>query len=137
MATYLLDTSVIIDTLRGIHGRGALLQDLLKQGHFLACCPTNISEIYAGLRDKEEPKTTAFLEDLEYYEITWSIARQAGLLKREYSRRGQALSLADTTIAAVCLANDLTLMTNNVKDFPMPELVLYPLPGTERRAKSA
>lgn len=137
MATYLLDTSVMIDTLRGIHGRGALLQELLQQGHFLACCPTNISEIYAGMREKEERKTSAFLEDLEYYEITWAIARQAGLLKRAYSRQGRALSLADTTIAAVCLANDLTLITNNVKDFPMPELMLYPLPGIERRAKSA
>jgi len=38
------------------------------------------------------------------------------------------LSLPDTTIAAVALANDLMLVTGNLKDFPMPELRLYPLP---------
>ena len=32
------------------------------------------------------------------------------------------------TIAAVALANDLILVTGNLKDFPMPELRLYPLP---------
>jgi predicted nucleic acid-binding protein len=38
------------------------------------------------------------------------------------------VTIADATIAAVALSHELTLMTDNVKDFPMKELVLYPLP---------
>jgi len=38
------------------------------------------------------------------------------------------VTIADATIAAVALAHKLTLMTDNIKDFPMKELVLYPLP---------
>ena len=49
MSTYLLDTNVIIDILNDKKGRRALLLDLLNQGHVLACCPINVSEIYAGL----------------------------------------------------------------------------------------
>ena len=50
MATFLLDTSVIIDAINGKRDRGQLLQRLLEQGHLLACCPINVTEVYAGLR---------------------------------------------------------------------------------------
>jgi predicted nucleic acid-binding protein len=128
MATYLLDTSVIIDALNNKRGRRDLLLDLLKQGNLLACCPINVTEVYAGVRPKEETATEEFLKSLEYYHITWPVARMAGLLKRDYARKGTTLTSADTTIAAVAMINDLTLLTDNVKDFPMKELALYPLP---------
>ena len=129
MATYLLDTSVIIDALNGKRGRRELLLGLVKQGHLLACCAINVTEVYAGLRPTEESATEEFLRSLEYYHLTWSVARLAGLLKRDYRRKGATLTVADVTIAAVALVNELTLMTDNVKDFPMKELVLYSLPS--------
>jgi predicted nucleic acid-binding protein len=128
MTTYLLDTSVIIDVLNGKRNRDQLLKGLLSQGDMLACCAVNISEVYAGMRPKEESKTESLLQSLEYYEIIWDIARLAGLLKRDYSKKGQTLSLSDTTIAAVALEYNLTLITDNLKHYPMPQLKLYPLP---------
>ena len=50
MATFLLDTSVIIDAINGKRDRGQFLKGLLEQGHLLACCPINVTEVYAGLR---------------------------------------------------------------------------------------
>src|ERR1044072_2836957 len=120
MTTYLLDTSVIIDVLNGKRNRDVLLKGLLSQGDLLACCAVNISEIYAGMRPKEETKTEAFLQSLEYYDITWDVARLAGLLKRDYSKKGQTLSLPDTIIAAVALEYNLMLITDNVKHYTMP-----------------
>ena len=55
------------------------------------------------------------------------MARLAGLLKRDLARKGTTVTVADATIAAVALVHELTLMTDNVKDFPMNELRLYPL----------
>lgn len=127
MATYFLDTSVIIDALNNKRGRRGLLLDLLKQGHLLACCAINVAEVYAGLRPKEEKATEEFLRSLEYYHITWPVARLAGLLRRDHAKKGVSLSIADTTIAAVAIAHDLSLLTDNVKDFPMKNLTLYPL----------
>ena len=137
MHTYLLDTTVIIDILNGKNERDKLLRGLLQQGHMLACCSINVSEVYAGMRDKEANRTERFLRDLEFFKIGWEVARDAGLLKRDYSRKGRQLSLTDATIAAVCLGNGLTLITDNVKDFPMTELKLYPLAGTDLRAQAA
>ncbi len=128
MPTYLLDTSVIIGALNDKRNRRFILLDLLKQGHVLACCPINVSEVYAVVRPKEELETETFLRSLKYYDITWPIARAAGLLKRDYASRGKTLTLADATIAAVAIQHNLTLLTDNIRDFPMKELTIYPLP---------
>lgn len=127
MATYFLDTSVIIDALNNKRGRRDLLLDLLRQGHLLACCAVNVAEVYAGLRPKEGKATDEFLRSLEYYHITWPVARLAGLLKRDHAKKGIAVSIADATIAAVAIAHDLPLLTDNVKDFKMKGLTPYPV----------
>jgi tRNA(fMet)-specific endonuclease VapC len=128
VAIYLLDTSVIIDVLNGKRGRRDLLLGLVKQGNLLACCPINITEVYAGMRSKEEEATEEFLRSLEYYHLTWPVARLAGLLKRDHARKGTTLTVADATIAAVALVHELILITDNIKDFPMKDLSLYPVP---------
>jgi len=127
VATYLLDTSVIIDVLNNKRGRRDLLLGLVRQGHLLACCPINITEVYAGMRPKEEAATEEFLRSLEYYHLTWPVARLAGLLKRDHAHKGT--TLPDATIAAVALVHELTLLTDNAKDFPMKNLVLYTMPN--------
>jgi tRNA(fMet)-specific endonuclease VapC len=129
MAIYLLDTSVIIDLLNGKQNRPNLLAELLRQGNALACCPINVTEIYAGLRANEEEKTERFLKTLHYYPITWEIARLAGILKRDHSKKGKTIGLVDATIAAVAITHHLPLLTDNVKDFTMKDLRLYPLPN--------
>ena len=128
MATYLLDTCVIIDALNNKRHRPGLLLDLLNAGHLLACCPINITEVYTGLRPREEDATAEFLASLQYYPISRTAARLAGLLKRDYARKGVTLNLGDVTIAAVALDNKLTLLTDNLKDFPVDGLLVLPLP---------
>jgi len=129
MVTYLLDTSVIIDVLNDKKERRQLLRDLISQGNALACCPINIAEIYAGLRPKEEQSTAGFLHSLQLYPMTWPVAEMAGLLKRDHAKKGQTLNLGDVIIAATALHNNLTLITDNIKGFPMQNLSLYPLPN--------
>ena len=73
MTTYLLDTSVIIDVLNGKRGRDALLRSLLLEGDLLACCPINVTEVYAGMHPHQQRQAEDFLKSLDYYEITWQI----------------------------------------------------------------
>src|SRR5271157_5233107 len=119
MATYLLDTSVIIDALNGKHDRDRLFKELLQQGHLLACCSINVTEVYAGLRPHEDTRTKELLESLQYFQITWPVARLAGLLKRDYGRKGITLATTDATVAAVAIHHQLTLITDNLKHYPM------------------
>ena len=129
MATFLLDTSVIIDAINNKRERREFLRGLIEQGNLLACCPISVTEVYAGLRLKEEPSTRNFLRALELYSLTWPVAELAGLLKRDYGRKGRMLNLGDVIIAATALHHSLPLLTDNTKDFPMQGLRLYPLPG--------
>jgi tRNA(fMet)-specific endonuclease VapC len=128
MAIYLLDTSVIIDVLNQKRGRWQLLASLVEAGDTLACSVLTVTEIYAGIRPKEMALTERFLDGLEQYELDSNLARYAGLLKNEWTRKGRTLAIVDLIIAATALAHNLVLMTDNRKDFPMPQLVLYPLP---------
>jgi predicted nucleic acid-binding protein len=131
MATILVDSSVVFDHLNGRYGRTQFLDHLIEQGHVLACCPVNITEVYAGLRPGEEAETEAFIDSLECLPVTPAIARQAGLLRRDWRSKGQTLSYTDVTIAAVALANGAPILTDNRKHFPEEGLVLWPLPAKE------
>ena len=123
----LLDTSVLIDVLRCRHGRRELLAELTRGGHTLATTGLNIAELYAGMRPEEEARTENFLDALECYELTAAAGRLAGSLKNKYARKGRTLTLADTIVAAIAMERRCTLMTDNRKDFPMPELDQYAL----------
>jgi predicted nucleic acid-binding protein len=123
----LLDSTVIIDALNNRNGRGRLLEGLLDEGTLLACCPINVTEVYMGMRPEEAGKTEELLASLEFYPVTWEIAKYAGALYREWRQKGLTLALPDLTIAAVAISNGLQLATDNPTDFPMRDLRFYPL----------
>ena len=108
--------------------RTEFLDQLWIQGFDFCCCAVNITEVYAGLRVGEEAKTSDFLNSLECLPVTPEIAREAGLLRRDWRKKGITLTYTDVTIAAVAINNQIPLVTDNGKHFPMPELQLFPLP---------
>ncbi len=124
----LLDTTVLIDVLRNSKGRRELLADLVRAGHTLCTSVMNVAEVYGGLRAGEETHSEAFLEGLEEFEIGSQAARAAGKLKTTWEKKGRTISLADAIVAAIAIEQSCALLTDNRKDFPMPELRLYPLP---------
>ena len=125
MAPFLLDTNIIVDVLRRRNKRDVLVADLLEQGQPLASCSITVTEVYAGMRPHEEKPTRALMKSLVFLPVTEEIAEQAGHLKARYGKRGKNLSVQDVTIAAVSMAYGCTLVTENIKGFPMPELQLY------------
>ena len=124
MANYLLDTTVLIDCLRGKSETVEFLGRIASEGSVAGCCLINIVEVYAGMRDRERQATKKLLESLEYYEVTKDIAQQAGEYKRQYGERGITLSLSDVIIAAVAISDELVLVTGNPRHYPMPEISL-------------
>jgi predicted nucleic acid-binding protein len=127
-STCLLDSTVIIDVINDRNGRSQLLEGLLAEGTLLACCPINVTEVYMGLRPNEAGKTDEFLASLEFYPVTWEIAKYAGALYREWRQKGLTIAFPDLTVAAIAITNGLQLATDNPKDFPMSELRFLPLP---------
>jgi predicted nucleic acid-binding protein len=125
---YLLDTSVLIDVLRSRNKRRELLAKLVTDGHQLSTTALNIAEVYSGIRSGEETATALFLDSLHCHDLTASSGKRAGVLKKNWAQKGRTLSLADTIVAAIAIDRNCKLMMDNRKDFPMAELILYPLP---------
>lgn len=125
MPDYLLDTTTIIDYLRDKNNIPEVLEKFCKEGGLLCCTPVNIVEVYAGMKDKEKTATDEFLNTLECYEVSREIANLAGELKRKYSKKGITLSTPDMLIAATAIKKHLILVTNNVKHFPIEDLMIY------------
>lgn len=125
MATngFLLDTTILIDFFRGRKDAVDTLNRLVEAG-LLACCPITVAEVFSGARPEELPEIEEFFKALLFYPVGYKTARRAGLYRREYGKKGISLSIADTIIAAVAVENSLTLVTKNVRHFPMPELVV-------------
>jgi predicted nucleic acid-binding protein len=124
----LLDTTVLVDALRARKDRRELLAQLVREGHELCTTALNIAELYAGMRPQEERGTAAFLANFLCFIIDQTIARASGHLKAQWARKGRTLAIVDCTVAAVAIHNQCVLATDNRKDFPMPEVQLYPLP---------
>jgi tRNA(fMet)-specific endonuclease VapC len=124
--TILLDTNILIDVLRNRGNRRNLLADLVEQGHTFATSAINVAEIYAGMRPHEATETDRLLRSIESFPTTHAIARHAGTLKFAYSQKGKTLSLPDMIVAATALMHGTALMTDNRKDFPLPDLTFVP-----------
>lgn len=130
MAAFLLDSTVLIDYLRGHPEVIARVQALANEGHNLGICAVNVAEVSAGMLEHEREVTERLLGWLEFLEISYETARAAGELQAELRRQGRKADLADTLIGTVALTNGSTLLTDNVKDFPLPGLQVERLPSS-------
>ncbi len=122
MAEYLLDTTAIIDHLRGDKKVSFYLEKIGLKGDTAGCCCINIAEIYSGMLEKETEKTNRLINSLYYYEVTRDISKTAGRLRRKYSKKGITLATTDVIIGATALIYDLILVTKNIKHYPFPEI---------------
>jgi predicted nucleic acid-binding protein len=127
VTVFLPDTNVLIDALNGRRDRKKVLHGLVAQGHSLACCAITIAELYAGLHPNEVAHAEEFVSVMLWTDISFNVARKAGELKYEWARKGKTLGAADIMIAATAIHYKLTLITDNRKDFPMPELQIHPI----------
>lgn len=64
---------------------------------------------------------------LNYWEVPLRAAVDAGADRYDFARRGQHLHTPDMLIAAVARAHGAILVTENAKDFPMPDIRLVSL----------
>ncbi|MGQ9555425.1 MAG: PIN domain-containing protein [Anaerolineae bacterium] len=128
MASYFLDTTALIDYLNGRPETVKTVKGLASEGHLLGICCINITEVYAGLKEHERKPAERLLGSLHYYDVTAEVAAQAGAYINSFARRGISLSASDAIIAATAIANQATLVTANIRHYPMPEIALLALP---------
>ena len=127
MSDYMLDTNILVLAIRSRPNALdfiEMLNDRKLTGYISVVTRT---EILAGMRPHEENRTMDLMDSLVSLPVDAAIADRAGRLIYQYARKGVALALPDTLIAATALIHGLALATTNVRHFPLPELEIYPL----------
>ena len=128
MAAFLLDSDAVIDYLNLWQPTVELINGLTQEGHMLFTCDLVLAEVYAGLPPYPGIRAEDFLSNLIFLQSSRRAAIRAGEWRYLYARRGLNLPNYDVLIAATALERDATLVTGNVRHYPMPELSLLTLP---------
>jgi hypothetical protein len=86
-----------------------------------------LTELYSGVAPADQSKAEGMTRDFVFLSTDAELGRLAGILRKRYRDQGLALSTPDCLIAATAIHHDAMLLTDNHKDFPMPELRFYPV----------
>jgi predicted nucleic acid-binding protein len=113
---HVLDTSVLIDVLRG---SAAAADWMNRLDEVPVCSEVTRVEVLRGVRSAERGPTERLLTALHWLAVDERISRRAGDLGRQYRRSHAGLSTADLVIAATALELDAKLATGNVRHYPM------------------
>lgn len=122
---YLLDSDILIEFFKLREPAKTIIQQLNLSGN-VAISTVTITELLSGVSKSESHRVLEQLYNMCIVkEVNSEIAEKAGKWRNEYKTRGIQLSTPDMIIAATAYINNYCLVSNNIKDYPMPELNLY------------
>lgn len=118
----LVDTDILIDYLRG---RQEAIDYLEQSDAEFKTSVINVAELHAGVRDHERGAVAALMECFEIIPLDQDLAVRGGLWRRDFGK-SHGVGLADALIAATAEKSGCTLVTLNLKHYPMLDSVMVP-----------
>lgn len=119
----LLDTTVLIDVLRG-RPAAERLRSLRRSEEAPFTSGINVEELMRGIRPGERRSVERLIDGLRIAPLGRREGETAGMWRRDFAARGVTLSQSDCLIAAAAVGVGARLATGNPKDFPMRHLVV-------------
>lgn len=118
---YLLDTNAVIGILRG-RSRTLLARYItVPRVRICTCSPVRAELFYGALRSAKPSENRArqeeFLDGLTSFDFDDRAADCYARARAQVEASGGKLGAMDYIIAAIAAANDLTLVTHNVREF--------------------
>jgi predicted nucleic acid-binding protein len=114
-----VDTSVLVDHLRGIDAATEVLAGAIDAGRLLASSVLCRLEVQAGIRRGEERRTGRLLGTMEWWPVDEAVLDEATALARRHGPSNRGIGAVDYCLAATARILDGDLATTNVKHFPM------------------
>lgn len=120
MKTYFLDTSIIIDYLRGKTNIVKKIDDLNGNLTSSYLC---LAELFEGInysknREKAKKIILNFFQGMsKVFGIDEKISEKFGELRKDLRKKGKLIEDIDIFIASTCIVNNLILVTLNKKHF--------------------
>ncbi|OIO15365.1 VapC toxin family PIN domain ribonuclease [Candidatus Gottesmanbacteria bacterium CG_4_10_14_0_8_um_filter_37_24] len=121
MTKYFLETSVIINYLRGKKGAAELIEGLNGELVSSYVCLSELFEgIYRAKEEKEKLKKSVedFFKGLNsIFGVDEDIAEDFGEIREDLKQKGKVIEDLDILLAATCRAYGLIMVTENRKHF--------------------
>lgn len=125
MNIHVFDTDVLINFFNKRTAELELMAKLIQENCQLTISALSLTELLTGWTDEQAARHIPKLKTgFRIQGVSVEIATLAGNLRREYKSKGRVLPTVDTLIAATAIYLKATLVTNNTKDFPIPDLKL-------------
>lgn len=123
MARVLLDSTVLIDALRG-RAAADRLRRLRRGGDQPWVCAVNIEEIWRGAKQEEHPAIARLFRGLRCAPLGPAEGKRAGQWRQTLAESGVTVHQTDCLIAATAVGIEARLATGNPGDFPMSGLTV-------------
>lgn len=115
----LVDTSVLVEYLRGVEPARQLIRPALVRGEAVAASVLTRVELFIGMRRDERASTEALIAAIRWLTVDEAVAEEADSLARRYGRSHSGIDAVDYCIAASARVHGLELWTLNLRHFPM------------------
>jgi predicted nucleic acid-binding protein len=122
----IIDTSILVDHLRGRPEPGKLMREAMLSGVMIAASVLTRVELLGAMRSAERPSVRATFAALDWLGVTEEIADRAGSLARAYQRSHGSIDVVDYVIAATAHEYEADLWTRNLRHFPMIKGLVAP-----------
>lgn len=118
---YSLDTNVCIRFVKGRSDRLTQKMHAVPFAQMVICSIVRAEMVYGAMKSQQAIRTLdeqqRFLSNFDSLGFDDQAARNFGELRAALERSGTLIGPYDMQIAAIAMANDLTLVTHNVKEF--------------------
>ncbi|MEW6229415.1 MAG: type II toxin-antitoxin system VapC family toxin [Bacillota bacterium] len=129
MESIVVDTSVVIDFLKGKRPAAEYVTGLLEAGN-MAITAVTVFELRIGIpaESKRDQALEGFFNLVLVLPLDKAAALRAARIETELRVQGQVIGVADTLIAGICLEHGLPLVTLNTAHFSrIPGLTVVPV----------
>ena len=118
---------MLVDLSKGREPARSRLPAMAAAGDELGICAVQLAEFYTGQPRGQQSDLDDFLHSLKLRCISRDAALRTGMYRHAYGRRGRTIATPAAPTAAVAWRMRATVLTGNVKDYPMPDVPVLPL----------
>ena len=118
---FLPDSNILVNFFNGIEPDKGFLEKLIAVDS-LHISSITIAEVLAKASTKEKEDLLKLCELGQIELIDKGVVIIAGDYRKNFLQKKKKVYLLDCLIAATCKLHKLTLVTNNIKDYPMKDI---------------
>lgn len=127
----LIDSDILIEHFEGREPAATLLDKILSR-HNCFISVINLYEVSYGIyyqevsRKEKANKLKKILQEWEILPLDNTAVLKAASFMVDLRKKGKPIEIRDALVGGICLANDLAIVTGNVKHFKrIPRLEVY------------